>query len=106
RGLGAARFCAARGGDARPGRGLRIVEHALGGEHRRLGELALYPEIDRAMLQRLEAADRFAELLARAQIVERHLEHALAEPGELRARGDERRIERALERYAAPPGRG
>src|SRR5687767_6964265 len=62
-----------RGRGYRPGPlgGIGIV-HAHGGEVRHAARLLqLHEEIDRAVLQRLEAADRHAELLARLEIIER-----------------------------------
>src|SRR5262245_43458898 len=80
--VGAAGFRAARQRRAPAGigraieSGERLIEH-------RARELLLDMQIDRPVLQRLEAADRLAELLARAQVVEAHLERAVHDAEEL-----------------------
>ncbi len=49
------------------------VERGGGVDHRRAGLLDLQQQVGHAVLQRLEAADRHAELLAGAQVVERRI---------------------------------
>src|SRR5688572_21552516 len=67
RGVGAARFQAAHDRRARSRFGI-VVERAQRVLERRLSELLLNPQIDRTVLERLEAPDRLAELHARLHV--------------------------------------
>ena len=62
-------------------------------------------EFHSAVLQRLERADRLAELLALPQIVERHVERALRQAEHFRRRRDPRLVERGVENSLALAGR-
>src|SRR4029078_3108841 len=63
----------------RPGIFKISIEHLQRFEHRRAGDLDVDIELRSAMLQRLEFADRLAELLALLEIADRAAEHLLTD---------------------------
>ena len=84
RGIGAARLDAAGGGGARFGLGF-AVEHGNTIREHRAGEFLLNVQIHRAVLQRLKAADGFAELHARFEVFERYFQRAHHDAAQFRA---------------------
>ncbi len=94
RGIPASRFGTARRGGA----GIRIVAPIRDldrvGEHR-ARDFKLAAAVHRAMLQRLEAADRRSELLTCPQVLQRHIEGQPGHRQKLGGRQDRRDVERA-----------
>ncbi|MNF46830.1 hypothetical protein D3C76_540180 [compost metagenome] len=78
------------GVDVAPGQGVSgAVQH-------RLGLFDVTGDIGQVMLDRLEAADRLAELFALGHVVHRQVEHALRQPQQLPGHRQRATVEQAL----------